>query len=46
MAHESDINAVEFCPVDSNKLGTVSDDGTLKVWELRTTAANTEMDIS
>ena len=34
MAHESDINAVEFCPTE-DKLATVSDDGTLKVWEVR-----------
>ena len=35
MAHDQDINGVAFCPSEPNKLGTVSDDGTLKIWELR-----------
>ena len=35
MAHESDINAVQFCPTESSKLATVSDDGKLKLWEIR-----------
>jgi len=35
MAHESDINCVQFSPSDPDKLATVSDDGSLKVWEVR-----------
>ena len=50
-AHESDINAVEFCPTgQADKLATVSDDGALKIWKISTptapgpsAAADTEM---
>ena len=39
-AHESDINAVEFCPTgQAEKLATVSDDGALKIWKISNPAA-------
>ena len=31
-AHQSDVNAIEFNPVDPSKLASVSDDGMLKIW--------------
>ena len=34
MAHASDINGVEFCPSEADKLASVSDDGTLKIWQI------------
>ena len=39
-AHESDINAVEFCPTgQADKMATVSDDGALKIWKISTPTA-------
>ena len=37
-AHTSDINCVQFCPTDSNKLASVCDDGTLKLWQITSAA--------
>ncbi|KAL5196987.1 hypothetical protein ABZP36_000499 [Zizania latifolia] len=34
-AHDMDINCVRWCPQDPRMLASASDDGTVKLWELR-----------
>ncbi|KAM0931165.1 hypothetical protein ACQ4PT_000505 [Festuca glaucescens] len=34
-AHDMDINSVRWCPQDPRVLASASDDGTVKLWELR-----------
>jgi len=34
-AHDMDINCVRWCPQDPRLLASASDDGTVKLWELR-----------
>ena len=40
MAHESDINAVQFCPSDPELISSVADDGKLKLWRLKANKQN------
>nr|CAB3456204.1 unnamed protein product [Digitaria exilis] len=34
-AHDMDINCVRWCPQDPRLLASASDDGTVKLWELK-----------
>ena len=34
MAHQNDINCVEFCPSDPKVLASCSDDGLVKIWRI------------
>jgi WD40 repeat protein len=34
-AHASDVNCVQFNPVDERMLATCSDDGKIKIWRLK-----------
>ncbi|XP_073273759.1 protein CIA1-like isoform X1 [Primulina huaijiensis] len=33
-AHDKEVNSVQWCPKDSKRLASASDDGTIKIWEL------------
>ena len=39
MAHDNDINSVEFCPSDPSMLASCSDDGLIKLWRIHKNAA-------